>query len=76
MTDERTHRERVHSVGATLRVGKKKRYRQYHGETDSWLDDRKPVTVKLRRVAHSGTMTDEFARSSGEQISTEFVGTR
>lgn len=75
MTDERTLKERAHTVDATLRVGKSG-IENVTDELDSQLKDRELVKVKFLRSARGGTTTDELAESLAERVDAEVVETR
>jgi len=67
--------ERIHSLDATLRVGKRG-IEAVAGELDSQLDDRPLVKVKFLRSARGGTDTETLAADLGEAVGAIVVETR
>ena len=67
--------ERIHSLDATLRVGKRG-IEAVAGELDSQLDDRPLVKVKFLRSARGGTDTETLATDLGDAVGATVVQTR
>ena len=67
--------ERIHSLDATLRVGKRG-IEAVAGELDSQLDDRPLVKVKFLRSARGGTDTETLAADLAEAVDATVAETR
>jgi Predicted RNA-binding protein containing KH domain, possibly ribosomal protein len=74
MTDT-TRSQRIHDLGATLRVGKRG-IEAVADELDNQLDDREFVKVKFLRSARGGTDTETLSADLADAVDATVVQTR
>ncbi|MFC7073598.1 YhbY family RNA-binding protein [Halovenus rubra] len=68
-------REKMHSLDATLRVGKNG-IESVAEELETQLDDRRFVKVKFHRASRAGTDTEELAQKLADRVGASGIETR
>lgn len=73
--ENKTRKQRIHELDATIRVGKGG-ISSVENELHDQLKERDLVKVKFLRSARGGTTTEELAEELADRVNAELVRTR